>query len=320
MAPLPQSTITPPTVAAIYAAYEAANEHYDSLGISVGELGNECDRALWYGLRWASQPEQIDGRKLSIFRTGDVWEERLVEDLRAIGVEVTGQQDRIRLVAGHVRGKIDGRGTGLPEAPKTEHLMEFKSSNDKNFRDLKRHGVRKSKPLHFVQLQLGMHAFGLSRGGYMVVNKNDDERYFERVEYDAEFCLRLLARAEHIIRSDDPPSRLHDDPESKAAFVCRFCKHRAVCHEGKRARVTCRSCIHAQPEFTGDGHWSCARWNKPLGLDEQRQACPAHLFLPGLIDGEQIDVDEEAETITYRMRDGSVWVDGGEKGAADVAA
>src|SRR5690606_38864459 len=132
MAPIPKPQAH--TVLAIYDAYKRANEHYDSLGLSVGELGHECDRALVYNLRWASPPEDIDGRKISIFRTGDMWEDRLVEDLAAIGVEVTAQQDRIRLVGGHVRGKIDGRGTGLPEAPKTEHLFEFKSSNAKGFR------------------------------------------------------------------------------------------------------------------------------------------------------------------------------------------
>lgn len=319
MAPLPQSAITPPTVLAIYAAYEAANEHYDSLGISVGELGNECDRALYYGLRWASRPEVIDGRKLSIFRTGDRWEDALVADLQAIGVEVTGQQDRIRLVAGHVRGKIDGRAIGLPEAPKTEHLMEFKSSNDKGFKELKKKRVREGKPLHFVQLQLGMHMFGLSRAGYLVVNKNDDERYFERVEYDAEFCLRILARAERIIRSDDPPSKLHEDPEAKGAFACGWCKHRGVCHDKRPVRVTCRTCLHSTPEMSGDGHWSCARWNKPLGLDEQRQGCPVHLHLPGLVHGKQVDVDEENETITYEMDDGSVWVDGAQRVKEEAA-
>jgi len=316
MAPLPQSAITPATVLAIYKAYEDANEHYDSLGISVGELGNECDRALWYGLRWASPPERLTGRKLSIFRTGDRWEDALVSDLQAIGVEVFGQQDRIRLVAGHVRGKIDGRAMGIPEAPKTEHLMEFKSSNDKSFKELKKKRVRDGKPMHFVQLQLGMHMFGLGRSGYLVVNKNDDERYFERVEYDAEFCLRILARAERIIRSDDPPSKLHEDPEAKGAFACGWCKHRGVCQDKRPVRVHCRTCIHATPEFAGDGHWSCARWNKPLGLDEQRQGCPVHLHLPGLVHGRQVDVDEENETITYEMHDGSVWVDGASRGAA----
>ena len=44
--------------------------------------------------------------------------------------------------------------------------------------------------------------------------------------------------------------------------------------------------------------------------------CPAHLFLPALVPGEQVDSDPEAETVTYRMRDGTVWVDGATEEAA----
>lgn len=305
MAPLPKPQ--PATVTAIYRAYEAANQHYDSLGISVGEIGNECDRALFYNLRWASAPEEIDGRKLSIFRTGDRWEEVLVSDLQEIGVEVWGQQDRIRLASGHIRGKCDGKAMGVPEAPKTEHLLEFKSSNDAGFKQIKKHKCQKAKPLHYAQMQLGMHAFGLTRALYLVVNKNDDERYAERIEYDAAFCLRLIAKVERLLTLHEPPSRISEKPDF---FGCRFCKHHAVCHDGVMPRVTCRSCVHSTPEMGGDAHWSCARWSKPLSVDEQRQACPAHLTLPGMVPGELLEVDEAEETIKYKMKDGSVWIDG----------
>lgn len=310
MATLPETTTISPTVLAIYRAYEAANQQWDSLGISVGEIGHACDRYLYYNLRWASAPENIEGRKVSIFRTGDMWEERMVADLEAIGVEVWGQQERIRLCHGHVRGKIDGRALGIIEAPKTEHLMEFKSSNAKAFAKIKKDGCRKSKLLHFAQCQVGMHALGLTRAGYLVTNKDDDERYFERIEYDHEFCARLLAKAERIIFSDEPPARLHDDPNHKMAFECGWCRHVEVCHRQAMPRVTCRSCLHSSPERHGDGAWSCGRWAKPLSIDEQREGCGAHLFLPALVPAEQIDVDEENETITYLLPDGSTWIDG----------
>lgn len=303
MAPLPKPI--PPTVRAIYRAYEEANKHYDSLGISVGEIGTECDRALWLGFRWASKPEEIEGRKLSIFRTGDRWEEVMVSDLERIGVEVWGQQDRIRLVHGFVRGKCDGKALGVPEAPKTEHLCEFKSSNDKGFKEIRKHKCKVAKPLHYGQCQIGMHAFGLTRCLYVVANKNDDSRYVERLEYDVEYCLRQLARAERIIFSDEPPSRISDNPEF---FGCMFCRQKDVCH-GEKPRRTCRSCIHFQPERGGDCHCSCSRWAKPLGIEEQKRACPSYLTLPGLVDGEVIDSDEDAESITYRMRNGTVWTD-----------
>jgi ribosomal protein S27E len=305
MAPLPR--IQPSTIRAIYQAYKDSNETWDSWGISVGELGTECDRALWYSFRWASQPEDIDGQKVRIFRRGDIEEERLVADLERIGVEVFGQQDRIRLVSGHVRGKIDGRCIGLREAPKTEHLCEFKSSNTKNFAILVKKKCKEGKPLHYVQCQLGMHAFGLTRALYLVCNKDNEELYAERIEYDAAFCLREIARAERIINSAEPPSRI---TEKEGDFRCLFCKHKSVCFEGAWARVTCRSCLHSTPEMGGDAHWSCARWIKPISIDEQREACSAHLYIPQTVPGVLVDSDEENETVTYTLRDGSTWVDG----------
>ena len=305
--PKPQAS----TVRAIYQAYEAANEHYDSLGVSVGLIGTECDRALWYTLRWASEPEAFSGKQLRLFDTGNIEEDRLVADLESIGVEVTGQQDRIRLAAGHIRGKCDGKALGVPEAPKTEHLLEFKSANDKNFKDIVKKGCKTSKPLHYAQCQIGMHAFGLTRCLYLVVNKNTDELYAERIEYDFEFCARQVARVERLIALHEPPSRISEDP---AFFGCMFCDHHAVCHEQRFARVSCRSCLHATPEMSGDAHWSCARWNKPLSVAEQKVGCPAHLFLPKLVPGELVETDEEAETITYKLASGKTWVDGETEG------
>lgn len=305
MAPIPLPT--PSTVKAIYAAYEAANEQYDSLGISVGEIGAECDRSLWYALHWAPQPEELDGRKLRLFQTGNLEEERLVADLERIGVEVFGQQDRIRLVSGFIRGKCDGKARGVPEAPATEHLLEFKSTNEKRMIDLQKKGVKESKPLHYGQCQIGMHAFGLTRCLYLAACKNTDTLYSERLEYDAEYCLRQLARAERLVRLVEPPSRISENPEF---FGCMFCKAKSVCHGSAWPRVSCRTCLHSTAELGGDCHWSCARWSKPLSVDEQKAGCSAHLYIPALVPGDQIDVDEEAETITYRLVNGETWTDG----------
>ena len=305
MVPLPKPQSS--TVTAIYAAYEAVAEYWDSLGISVGEANAPCDRQLWYSFRWCTPLEVHHGRQLRLFATGNLEEERLVADLERIGVGVYGQQDRIRLVQGHVRGKADGKAMGIPEAPKTEHLVEFKSSNAKGMREIVKDGCKVAKPLHYGQCQLGMHAFGLTRCLYLVASKDDDTLYAERLEYDLEFTLRLLARLERIINSPEPPSRISEKPDW---FECLFCRHKAVCKEGAWPRVTCRSCLYSSPEMGGDGHWSCGRWGKPLSFDEQKEGCPAHLTIPALINGEQIDCSEEEEWVEYRLADGTIWRDG----------
>src|ERR1700744_3897651 len=113
--------LTPPnsTRASIFRAYEQARSSYEPVGINVGDLGHECDRKLWFDFRRASPAEQIEGRKLRIFDTGDIEERRILDDLRAIGCTISNEQERVRFVGGHVRGKIDAEALGVPEAPKT---------------------------------------------------------------------------------------------------------------------------------------------------------------------------------------------------------
>jgi hypothetical protein len=315
---------TPSTVRAIYQAYEAANVQRDGRSISVSTLAEECERKLFYDFRWVSQQEAIQGRTLRIFETGNVEEQRWIENLRMIGCEVVDQdgtdrdgnprQIMVEACGGHVRGYLDAEILGLPEAPKTIHVGEIKSHNLKSFTALKKDGVRKSKPAHFGQIQTYMHQRGRVRGIYLAVCKDNDELYAERMELDLPYVLRLLARAQRIIDANEPPAKLHEDPNHKMAFACGWCRHKPVCHDGAKPRVNCRTCLYSAPDVGGS--WSCARWSKPLSNEEQAAGCPAHLWLPGLVDGKQVDCSEEDETITYLMRDGSTFVDGETKEAA----
>lgn len=314
MAPIPRPVSH--TAEAIYAAYVEDNNSFESIGIPAGSIGNPCQRAIWYDFRYASGPEEITGRKIRIFRRGDIEETRIVEDLERIGVEVSERQTRVRAVGGHIRGKIDGQAFGVIEAPKTMHLLECKSSNAKGFVKLVKDGVQKAKPDHYATMQFYMLQRGLDRALYCCVNKDDETYHIERVKLDTEYAIRLVARAERIIKSDEPPAKLHEDPKAKMAFECGWCRHREICHEGAWPRVNCRTCLRSTPEMNGDASWSCSRWNKPLGIDEQKTGCPTHLFLPGLIAGEQVDASDEEEWVEYKLKDGRIWRDGGQEKAA----
>lgn len=310
MPPLPKPTAS--TVRAIYAAYEARNEQRDGKTIPVSQLAEECDRKLWYDFRWVSPHENIQGRTLRIFETGNLEEERWVENLRMIGCEVVdkddrGNQVRVEACGGHVGGYLDAEILGLPEAPKTWHVGEIKSHNAKSFAALLKDGVRIAKPLHYGQIQTYMHQRGRERGIYLAVCKDTDELYAERMEIDTPYALRLLARAQTIIDASEPPAKLHEDPAHKMAFACGWCKHAPVCHDAAWPRANCRTCLHSSAE---PGGWTCARWSKPLSLAEQAEGCPAHLYVPALVPGELQDVDEDAETIRYVLKDGKEWIDG----------
>ena len=122
---------TPATIDAIYDHYKVKrkNEHRPHLGGS--QIGNECSRALWYQFRHAWSPT-FDGRMLRLFETGDREEDRIVANLRAVGITVwdkdpdTGKQIMFSECGGHFALSLDGVGEGFAESSKP-HTLEFKT-------------------------------------------------------------------------------------------------------------------------------------------------------------------------------------------------
>lgn len=309
MTPIPKPQLL--TLTKIQAALEADNDDWESVGVPAGEIGTECDRAVWLAFRRTSIPEQIAWRKRRIFERGNIEEERLLDLLSLIGCEVTEQQARVRGAGGHLRGKIDGQALGLPDAPVTEHVVECKSSKASDFKIMVRDKVKKANPKHYATIQFYLYKRGLTRCLYMMSCKDSEDLHLERVELDVEFAMRAEARIERIIAMDEPPGRLCTKRDD---FRGMFCRQAAVCWGEAPARVHCRTCLHATPLMDGNAGWDCARWSKPLSLAEQDEGCPAHLYVPQLVVGaEQVDFDEEAETILYRWPDGREWTDGAEE-------
>src|SRR6185312_3752331 len=148
---------------------------------------------------------------------------------------------------------------------------------------------------HYAQMMLYMHHTGINRALYIAVNKNDDALYTERVKYDAAVAMRLMARGQRIVTSDDAPARLHEDVKSKAAYACQWCSALSICHEGAFARRNCRTCISAS--FETGAVVRCTLKDKVLSYAEQQAGCGEHRYLPALIPGEQIDADPKTRTI-----------------------
>lgn len=301
-----------PTVTAIYKAYEDAETGRMNNRLSGGVIGRECERALWFAFRWAYEREKFDGRMLRLFETGHLQEARLVADLRRAGIEVwdldpaTDEQFTVTTHGGHFVGKLDGVVQGVPEAPKTAHLLEVKTHNRKSFTALQSKGVEKSKPEHYAQMQSYMDAMGLTRGLYLAVCKDDETIYAERIELDPVFCASISAKAHRIISGEHPAPPIRDND---AAPPCAWCPAKGLCFEGRWAPRNCRTCVHATPEMDGEARWSCALHKIDLAIDDQKAGCVQHLYIPDLVPGEQIDANPADGTITYRIG-GEEWVDG----------
>jgi hypothetical protein len=308
---------TPATARAIFAALESKQRRDQHPRLAASALGG-CERANWDKFRWLFPAEIFDAQKLSIFETGEHWETRLVQRLRDAGMIVddldpaTGEQWRIVFAGGHASGRTDGKVMGVPEAPKTMHVFEAKSMNDRAFKALLKAandpkldgGVKHGKPEHYAQVQIYMHKQGLTRALYLGICKNDDALYAERIHYDPVFGAQLETKAERIATSDRRPECTCPTYFLKAGYGCAV-------NDGLMPARNCRTCMFSTATLDGDGRWVCERHGRDLALEEQRAGCPNHAFNPTTVPGEQIDAAEDGSWVMYRLPDGSVWKDGG---------
>lgn len=244
------------------------------LGASV--IGRECARQVWYIFRWAALVRH-KARMLRLFDRGNLEENRFVSWLRKAGIHVldrdpeTGDQFRIADHNDHFGGSLDALIYDAPDFPGEWALGEFKTHNDKSFREVVKKGVKKGKFEHYVQMQIYMHKREVPMALYFAINKNDDELWIEAVYYEKEIAERYLDKAGKIINLDRPPPRISESP---GWYLCTFCDFKDTCHNGEPMRVSCRTCVHVRP--VEKGQWLCTRYNYLLSTADQHRACSSH--------------------------------------------
>lgn len=250
--------------------------------LGCSQLGHPCERWLWLYFRWAVV-EKFNGRMLRLFRRGQNEEPQVVSDLRRIGIDVisTGShQSRVDFgyhVSGSVDGKING---GVPNAPKAKAILEIKTHSAKSFKDLVDKGVDKSKPMHFIQMQVYMKGMGVDRALYFAVNKDTDEVWTEWIHYDSELAEKAVERGKRITMSDRMPPPISTDP---TWYQCKFCAAYEFCHKTNTTKeVNCRTCAHSTAKE--DSTWRCERHDADgIPVDFQRQGCDSHVLHPDLV-------------------------------------
>lgn len=273
-------------------------------------IGHECERHVWLSWRWAIKPS-FPGRVLRLFSTGVREESRLIEELRGIGATVwetdpaTGAQWRVSAMRGHFGGSLDGVAQGLPEAPKSAAVLEFKTHNHRSFMTLIEQRVQTAKPMHYDQMQVYMGLMELDRAMYMAVDKDTDDLYCEWVYFDKTRFDQLLAKAERLIAATEPPPRINDDP---AHYICKMCNFHRVCHGDTAAEANCRTCCHATP--ADDAAWRCENHGTEISVKEQREGCQAHLMIPALIPYAE-PVDGGNDYVIYRHKKSGAYFSNG---------
>jgi hypothetical protein len=287
--------------------------HRDHLGCS--QIGRPCEREVWYGWRWAKRPDH-HGRLLRLFRRGQDEEEKIVADLRAIGLEVhdvspkTKRQFTVSHLAGHIGGSLDGAGKGVPGQPLTWMVLEFKTSGLKSFNRLVKNLVEKEKPEHYVQMQLYMLFTGMKSALYLAVCKDNDEIHTELIEFDGPKAKAAREKAERIVKAEAPPPKI---AQTSAWFQCHWCNHKDHCHGTSAPLPNCRTCTHAKPYLDEDFHglWRCSRHGRPLSHQDQENGCSDHLYILGMLSfAEPVEADEKENFVRYQNAEGLQFYNG----------
>lgn len=295
------------TLAAIDAATlrDADNGFRPHLGASL--IGRSCERQLYYTFHWV-KASSFEPRMLRLFARGQREEDVFVDLLRKAGVTVhqvdptTGRQFSFASFGGHFGGSMDGACVGLPDAPKTWHVVEMKTHGKKSFDVLARDGVRKAKPEHWFQMQCYMKWTGMTRALYMAVCKDDDRLHLERIDFDEAETDKVFAKAERIINAQEPPMRISNDA---SWFECKWCDYRDICHGTDAPAVNCRTCAHSTAEKAG--HWSCARnGNNEVPIQIQRTGCDSHRYIPKMLHwAEMVDGNDAENWVKYQTATGT---------------
>ncbi len=312
MAALPQSVVDP-VADAIFAHYKAkygAESQRPYLGASA--IGKPCLRQHWYSFRW-SKPAEFSGRLYRLFQSGHLQEPRVLDDLKGIGCTVYGSDPATGrqwtfvepTSGGHFQGNADGIVTGLPQSPKTPHILEIKTSSAKMFAEMQKSGVKKAKPEHYAQMLMYMKwsvdqfkEDGCHRAIYIVVNKDNDDIYTERLEFDKVEAQAIIDKALTIITATEPPVGVSDDP---TWYECKFCDYHSICHGADVPTPTCRSCTYVTPEMDGKARWSCSMLKKDLPMIKQRNGCDSHRYIPILLTRFAKPVDMDGDAVVYQL-------------------
>jgi hypothetical protein len=261
-------------------------------------LGHPCDRWLWLSFRWAVV-EEFEGRILRLFRRGQNEEAIIVRDLRNVGIDIRSSQSRVNF-GSHVSGSLDGIiESGVPESPKKRHVAEFKTHSKKSFDDMVKNGVEKSKPMHFVQMQVYMHGTSIDRALYVGVCKDDDRLHIERVRYDPDVATRAIERGQRIALADRMPEPLSADP---SWYQCRFCAAHSFCHKAAPTKLAnCRTCAHSTA--LADSTWRCERHDADnIPVDFQHTGCDDHIIHPDLVPWPMIPSDD-GHSVMWKIGD-----------------
>jgi hypothetical protein len=232
MVKLPENFLNSVTFRINEACGNALDENEVRKYLGMSSVGYPCMRKVWFSYNGYETSNVSDkGKMYRIFDMGHTVEEMLKKYLRMAGFEITDEQLEFSDFDDRFKGHCDGIIKGVT---KKDHILEIKSASMYNFEKMKKESVASFNPAYGAQIQLYMGYAQLERGIFVVMCKNSQEIYTERVYFDQQEFEALRAKALMILESEKAPEK--DDTN------CYFCDFRGRTCE--KADIICHKCVH----------------------------------------------------------------------------
>ncbi len=195
--------------------------------LGASSIGNQCERAIWYGYR--NYPREDASKLLITFEIGKSLEAMLIEMIAMTPITLmTPMQNNNFLSFAHESvPELSGHLDGLLLINGEHYVLEIKTANAASYAKAAKVGIRAWRPEYYDQMQTYMGLSTYTKAICLVINKDSSDLYEEIVHFDQMHYELLVSKAARIVKSDVEPERLSSSP---MFFICKMCSYHKVCH------------------------------------------------------------------------------------------
>jgi hypothetical protein len=216
--------------------------------LGASRLGVACERALQYEYAGTAVDagREFSGRLLRIFEVGHTLEDLAIRWLRLAGFDLYtrkahGGQFGFSVAGGRIQGHVDGILNAGPAdlggfCMAYPAIWEFKTMNDKSWRDTAKQGVAKSKPVYAAQVAIYQAYMEASVPGvinnpalFTAINKDTQEIWFELLPFDGGLAQRMSDRGVRVISATAAGEVLPRHTTTPTHLECKFCAWQDRC-------------------------------------------------------------------------------------------
>lgn len=218
--------------------------------LRMSNLGQPCERKLYYDIHQSENKEPLTGQTLLKFLYGDLIELLVLFLAAEAGHSVKGEQAEVEIngVPGHRDAIVDGV------------MSDVKSASGRGFDKFKYHALERDDPFGYLT-QLGGYLAASQedpdlqvkkQAAFIAVNKENGEIAVDLYDFDTDLDKwnETVTSKREMLGSDKPPLRGFN-PVAEGAqgnmrlgVNCSYCNHKSTCWPGLRTFLYSKGPVH----------------------------------------------------------------------------